>query len=127
MPLSSPTSWSPPVDDSRHRRRILKRDRRAVDPGGVARRLKDRASAQHGFTLIEVLMSALVVTLIAGGVAAGLMANVRATGTQHRQTVAQALAAQDQERLKGLSAEQLDNLSQTYSTTFDNYKFQVTL
>ena len=71
-------------------------------------------------------MSALVVTLIAGGVAAGLMANVRATGTQHRQTVAQALAAQDQERLKGLSAEQLDNLSQTYSTTFDNYKFQVT-
>jgi prepilin-type N-terminal cleavage/methylation domain-containing protein len=44
----------------------------------VARRLKDRASAQHGFTLIEVLMSALVVTLIAGAV---LLTNVTQSGT----------------------------------------------
>ena len=53
------------------------------------------------------------------------MANIRATSDQHRRTAAQALAEQDQERLKGLSAEQLDNLSQTYTATLDNYKFTV--
>ena len=92
----------------------------------MARRLRDRARAQHGFTLIEVLVSALLVTVIAGAVGAGLMANVKATGDQHRRTEAQALAEQDQERLKGLSAAQLDNLSQTYTSTLDNYKFTVT-
>lgn len=70
-------------------------------------------------------MSALIVTLIAGAVAGGLMANVKATGDQHRRTEAQALAQQDQERLKGLSSQQLDNLSQTYTSTQDNYKFTV--
>ncbi|HSC04936.1 MAG TPA: prepilin-type N-terminal cleavage/methylation domain-containing protein [Solirubrobacteraceae bacterium] len=91
----------------------------------MARRLIDRGREQHGFTLIEVLVSALIVTLIAGAVAGGLMANVKATGDQHRRTQAQALAEQDQERLKGLSAEQLNNLSQTYTSTQDNYKFTV--
>jgi prepilin-type N-terminal cleavage/methylation domain-containing protein len=91
----------------------------------VATRLIDRGRGQHGFTLIEVLVSALIVTLIAGAVAGGLMANVKATGDQHRRTEAQALAEQDQERLKGLSAEQLDNLTQTYTTTQDNYRFTV--
>ena len=70
-------------------------------------------------------MSALIVTLIAGAVAGGLMANVKATGDQHRRTEAQALAEQDQERLKGLSAQQLNNLSQTYTSTQDNYQFTV--
>jgi prepilin-type N-terminal cleavage/methylation domain-containing protein len=113
------------ANDGRRERGILKGDRFAVDPAGVARRLIDRGRAQHGFTLIEVLMSALIVTLIAGAVAGGLMANVKATGDQHRRTEAQALAQQDQERLKGLSSQQLDNLSQTYTSTQDNYKFTV--
>jgi prepilin-type N-terminal cleavage/methylation domain-containing protein len=113
------------ANDGRRQRGILKGDRFAVDPAGVARRFIDRGREQHGFTLIEVLMSALIVTLIAGAVAGGLMANVKATGDQHRRTQAQALAEQDQERLKGLSAEQLDNLSQTYTSTQDNYRFTV--
>src|SRR5690349_715836 len=113
------------ANSGRRQRGILKRGRFAVDPAGVARRFIDRGREQHGFTLIEVLMSALIVTLIAGAVAGGLMANVKATGDQHRRTQAQALAEQDQERLKGLSAEQLDNLSQTYTSTQDNYRFTV--
>jgi prepilin-type N-terminal cleavage/methylation domain-containing protein len=105
--------------------KTLKPSARRVDPRAMWRSLRVRACSQSGFTLIEVLVSALIVTLIAGAVAGGLMANIRATADQHRRTVAQALAEQDQERLKGLSSEQLDNLSQTYNTTFDNYKFQV--
>src|ERR1700745_3565822 len=107
-------------------RRILKRDGVAVDPPAVVRRLKERARDPHGFPLIEVLVGALLVTLIAAAVAAGLMANAKATGDQHRRTEAQALAEQDQERLKGLSPEQLDNLSQTYTSTQDNNRFTVT-
>ncbi len=113
------------ANSGRRQRGILKGDRFAVDPAGVATRLIDRGREQHGFTLIEVLVSALIVTLIAGAVAGGLMANVKATGDQHRRTEAQALAEQDQERLKGLSAEQLDNLTQTYTSTQDNYRFTV--
>ena len=72
-----------------------------------------------------MLVSALIVTLIAGAVAGALMTNIKATGDQHRRTQAQALAEQDQERLKGLSSEQLDNLNQSYTTTQDKYKFTV--
>lgn len=122
-------SLSPPSDheanDGRQGPAILKQGRYPVDRPAVARRLKDRAYAQHGFTLIEVLVSALLVTLIAGAVATGLMANVKATGDQHRRTEAQSLAEQDQERLKGLSPEQLDNLTQTYTSTLDSNKFTV--
>jgi len=110
--------------------RFLKRRGRGVDPMPVENRLGDRirwhAAAERGFTLIEVLMTALLVTLIAGAVAGALMTNIHATAAQHRQTAAQAMAEQDQERLKGLSAEQLDDLSQTYNASFDNYKFTVT-
>jgi prepilin-type N-terminal cleavage/methylation domain-containing protein len=113
------------ANDGRCAGAILKGGRFAVDPAGVARRLLDRGRAQHGFTLIEVLVSALIVTLIAGAVGGALMTNIKATGDQHRRTDAQALAEQDQERLKGLSAEQLDNLNQTYTSTQDKYKFTV--
>ena len=122
-PLHPPTSHA--TNDGRPGEAILKRDRYPVDRPAVARRLTDRARAEHGFTLIEVLVSALLVTLIAGAVAAGLMSNVKATGDQHRRAEAQALAEQDQERLKGLSSEQLNNLSQTYTSTVDNNRFTV--
>ncbi len=125
MLRSSFTPSRQAANDGRRLGAILKRGRIAVDPAGVARRLRDRGRAQHGFTLIEVLVSALIVTLIAGAVAGALMTNIKATGDQHRRAQAQALAEQDQERLKGLSAEQLDNLSQTYTSTQDKYKFTV--
>lgn len=124
----SRSSFTPPyraANTGRRGRGILKGGWLAADPAGVAKRLIDRGRAQDGFTLIEVLMSALIVTLIAGAVAGGLAANVKATGDQHRRTEAQALAEQDQERLKGLSAAQLDNLTQTYTSTQDTYKFTV--
>jgi prepilin-type N-terminal cleavage/methylation domain-containing protein len=89
-------------------------------------RFSARARSQHGFTLIEVMVSALLVTLIAGAVAGALISNADFSGDQHRRSEAQDLAQQDQERLKGLSAEQLDNLSQTTGATMDNNKFVIT-
>jgi prepilin-type N-terminal cleavage/methylation domain-containing protein len=110
-------------------RRFLKDWLAWADPSavnrGFGRRIRALSGSEKGFTLIEVLASALVVTLIAGAVAEALLTNVKVTADQHRRTDAQMLAAQDQERLKGLSAAQLDNLSQTYNATFDGYTFKV--
>jgi prepilin-type N-terminal cleavage/methylation domain-containing protein len=110
-------------------RRLLKEWIAWADPSpvtrGFGRRIRALSGSEKGFTLIEVLVSALVVTLIAAAVAEALVTNVKVTADQHRRTEAQMLAEQDQERLKGLSAEQLDNLSQTYNATYDGYNFQV--
>jgi prepilin-type N-terminal cleavage/methylation domain-containing protein len=83
------------------------------------------ARSQKGFTLIEVMVSALLVTLIAGAVAAGLISNTDFTADQHRRSEAEELAQQDQERLKGLSPEQLDDLNQSYQATLDSTKFTI--
>ncbi|HUA50089.1 MAG TPA: prepilin-type N-terminal cleavage/methylation domain-containing protein, partial [Solirubrobacteraceae bacterium] len=111
---------------------ILKHAGVGVDPPAVTRlgdrlsRARARVRSQRGFTLIEVMISALLVTLIAGAVAGALIGNADFSSDQHRRSEAQDLAQQDQERLKGLSSEQLDNLNQTYSATLDNTKFTVT-
>lgn len=109
--------------------RFLKEWTARADPSpvtrGFGRRIRALAGSEKGFTLIEVLVSALVVTLIAAAVAEALMTNVKVTADQHRRNEAQMLAQQDQERLKGLSAAQLDNLSQTYNAAYDGYTFQV--
>jgi prepilin-type N-terminal cleavage/methylation domain-containing protein len=92
---------------------------------GLRDRVRSRAASQRGFTLIEVLVSALLVMLLAGAVAGGLIANTDFTADQHLRSEADELAQQDQERLKGLSPEQLDDLNQTYTATLDNTKFTV--
>jgi prepilin-type N-terminal cleavage/methylation domain-containing protein len=95
---------------------ILKQHDAGVDPRAVWKGFRDRARAQSGFTLIEVMISALLVTLIAGAVAGGLIADTDFTANQTGKSEAEELAQQDQERLKGLSSEQLNDLSQTYTT-----------
>jgi len=70
-------------------------------------------------------MTALIVTLIAGAVAGGLIAGTKYTSSQHLDSDANTLAQQDQERLKGLSAAELDNLNQTYTATLDGTPFTV--
>ena len=73
---------------------------------GFGDRTRRRTLSERGFTLIEVMISALLVTLIAGAVAGALIGNTDFSADQHRRSEAQDLAQQDQERLKGLSAEE---------------------
>jgi prepilin-type N-terminal cleavage/methylation domain-containing protein len=84
---------------------------------GIGYRVRARLGSERGFTLIEVLVSALVTTLIATAVAGALITNTDIIANQNSRSQAETLAEQDQERLKGLSAEQLDNLSQSYNVT----------
>jgi type II secretory pathway pseudopilin PulG len=70
------------------------------------------ARSEEGFTLIEMLASGLVVALIAASVATALVASAHVSGDQRNRSAAHELAQRDQERLRGLSAEELN----TYNT-----------
>jgi prepilin-type N-terminal cleavage/methylation domain-containing protein len=110
--------------------RFLKQWLERVDPStvntGFGQRVRARLASQRGFTLIEVLVSALITTLIATAVAGALITNTDIIANQNSRSQAEVLASQDQERLKGLSAEQLDNLSQTYTAKAGGNSYTIT-
>ena len=81
--------------------------------------------ANGGFTLIEVLVSALLVALIASATAFALISTSHASGDQRFRSQADAIASQDQERLRGLSDAQLNGLSQTRTQTVNGAPFAV--
>ncbi len=87
-----------------------------------------RLADQHGMTLIEVLVSALLVALIAAGVAGALIAGAETSADQRHRSQASELAQLDQERLKGLSALQLTQLdtAQSRTVTLDGVPYTIT-
>jgi prepilin-type N-terminal cleavage/methylation domain-containing protein len=72
--------------------------------------MRQLGGSEDGFTIIEMLVSALLVAVIAAGLTLALAGSTRVSALQRSQSEADALAQQDQERLKGLSAEQLSSL-----------------
>jgi prepilin-type N-terminal cleavage/methylation domain-containing protein len=70
-----------------------------------------RVRVESGFTLIEVMVSALIVVLIASATATALIATAHVSGDQRWHSEADALATQDQERLRGMSDAQLGQLN----------------
>lgn len=84
-----------------------------------------RVRAQDGFTLIELMVSALIITLIAAGVAQALIGSTHFSGDQRFRAQADEVAQQDQERLKGMSDQQLDSLTQTRTVTLSGTQFTV--
>jgi prepilin-type N-terminal cleavage/methylation domain-containing protein len=78
--------------------------------GAVRRSRLDR---EHGFTLIEVMVSAAIVVLLAASVAKALIASTDFSGYERYRSQADEVAQQDQERLKSLSDAQLTDLDQT--------------
>jgi len=91
----------------------------------VSRALRDRGRAQHGFTLIEVLVAALLVLIISGGVATALVSATDFTGHERGVSQANSVAQQDQERLKSMSDSQLTALHQTRTVTLNSTQFTV--
>ena len=80
---------------------------------------------ESGLTLIEVIVSSLMVVLIGGSFVA-LGAVQTTTGDQQRRSQAADLAQQDQERMRGMSADQLSNLSESRDVVADGITFEVT-
>jgi Tfp pilus assembly protein PilV len=99
-------------------------------------RRSTRAHSEAGFSLIEVLVSALIVALTAAAVAQALISTTRTSAEQRGRSQADGVAQQDQERLRGLSAQQLNAMTPSQSTvcpsqgcrtvTLDGIAFTVT-
>jgi Tfp pilus assembly protein PilV len=68
------------------------------------------AQAQEGFGLIEVMVSALLMTLLATGLYTGFDGASTASANNRSRTIASALAQQDQERLRAFQTTDLGNL-----------------
>jgi Tfp pilus assembly protein PilV len=97
----------------------------ATAPPGRPRSRRWSTGSDAGFGLIEVLVSALLVVLVAGAAAGALIATGHASADQRFRSQADVLANQDQERLRGLSDEQLNNLSETRQVTVNGTNFTV--
>jgi len=109
---------------------FLKQRRGWADPSPVNKgpgyRLRARAASEKGFTLIEVLVSALLVVLISAAVAEALVTSGDFTGYTRNHSQADVVAQQDQERMKAMSDAQLTALDQTRTVTLNNTKYTVT-
>jgi len=93
---------------------------------GFGYRVRARLASQGGFTLIEVLVSALLVVLISAAVAEALVTSGDFTGYTRNHSQADVVAQQDQERMKAMSDAQLTALHQTRTVTLNNTHYTVT-
>jgi type II secretory pathway pseudopilin PulG len=83
----------------------------------MARRLRLLSSdrprdGEAGYALIEVIVSAAVLAIVAVAVLAGVDAAGRSTGREKAKAVAVSLAEQDQERMRGIAAKQVTEVPQ---------------
>jgi prepilin-type N-terminal cleavage/methylation domain-containing protein len=67
-----------------------------------------------GFTLVEVLVSALILVLLSMAVLGALDATTRSSFSDRLHANAEALAQQNENRLRGLNVDELSNLNKTF-------------
>ncbi len=88
--------------------------------GRVACALIERARSESGFSLIEVIASALIVGLIVVGTLTGFVSAGRASATTRQHNQALLIAAADEERLRGMNVTELGGLGAVSRTTTEN-------
>jgi Tfp pilus assembly protein PilV len=81
--------------------------------------------AEDGFALIEILVSALVLAIAAAGVVALLQATTRSAASERRHSTAQALAQEDQSRLRSMRLSMLNRLNEERKLTIDGGTYTV--
>ncbi|MEA2228730.1 MAG: hypothetical protein QOF04_2360 [Solirubrobacteraceae bacterium] len=82
--------------------------------------------SEGGFALVEVLVSAVLLLVIAMGVFKGLDAAQSSTTKSKARTIAGALAEQDQERMRGVSAVDLSTYARTLTVPVNGVPYTVT-
>jgi prepilin-type N-terminal cleavage/methylation domain-containing protein len=80
---------------------------------------------QDGFALIEVLVSALVLAIVAAAVLSLLQATARSANDERRHSEAFALAQEDQARLRSIRLSSLNRLQEKKELTLDGTKFTI--
>ena len=89
--------------------------------------LRPELSAEHGVTLIETLISAVILVIVLFAVLASLDAASHTTAVNRSRTVAAGLAEQELERLRALPATTLASYSKaTRTVTVGNSDYQIT-
>jgi Tfp pilus assembly protein PilV len=82
-----------------------------------------RLRAQSGFALIEVVVSAALLLVVAGGVLAGIEGPSRTSSQNETRSQASDLAQQDQDRLRSMSFSSLVGYTQTTPVTLGNVTY----
>src|SRR3954464_8112798 len=130
---------------SRRRRPIIRTRVLATDvrPGGSTRRRarsidhvmaprlrllsSDRPrDGEAGFALVEVIVSAAVLAMVALAVLAGVDAAGRSSGREKARAVAVSLAEQDQERLRGIPAKAVTTIDSPSPVTLNGATYTIT-
>jgi len=88
------------------------------------RTARTRLAAEDGLTIIEVAVTGLMVGLISLSLV-GLDAAGKTAADQRRRAQAFQVAQADQERIKGLSADQIATLNQSRTVTLDSVTYTV--
>ena len=83
------------------------------------------AREESGVTLIEVLVAAVLVAMLAVGVLRGLDAANANSGNNKNRSVAADLATQDQERLRAYRAKELSNARETRTETVGGVPYTI--
>jgi len=86
---------------------------------------QQHASTQQGFVLIEVLVSALVVTIVAGAVLTLITVTTRSAADQRTHADAYGVAQEDQARLRTMRITSLNRLQETRTVTVGAKPFTV--
>jgi Tfp pilus assembly protein PilV len=88
----------------------------------TSRRLRD---SQSGFALVEIVVSALVLAIVAGGALTALQASGRTGAEERHRAHAHAVASDDQARLRSMTISALIGLDEMRTVTVDGTRYTV--
>lgn len=90
------------------------------------RRLKRRLADETGVTLVETIISAMILVVVVGAVFTTIDVGSRTAAANRARSVAATVAERDQERMRGLSALSLANYHYTRTEAVDGNNYTVT-
>lgn len=88
-------------------------------------RINSLQKNQAGFALVEILVSAVIVVIMAAGTLVAIQSSQRTSAEERHRATAHGLAQEDQARLRALRISDLSNLTQTRNLTADDGSYTV--
>jgi Tfp pilus assembly protein PilV len=87
---------------------------------------RSRLSDARGFAMVEAIVAAMLLVIVALGVLKGLETAQTSSGREKARSTAAALTEQDQERMRSFRAVDLDNYDEVRTLTVNNVSYTVT-
>ncbi len=115
----SPTSPAPSS------RRSPKPSTREQPLSAIVSRLRGRAREEDGYLIVEMMVGALVMVMIALGTLQAFDGAAKVGATTKTRALAASLAQEEQERLRGLTVDQLNRLNSTTTQTIAGITYTI--